>query len=124
MLKRVAASFCIVMGISIMGIWFVFYFTGSIPEIKTKPVEFGMHISAEFITAILLIISGIGLLKSINWAFDIYLLALGMLLYTLIMSPGYFAQKGDLIFVVMFALFIIITIILLTFSIRKREQFK
>ncbi|GAI87843.1 unnamed protein product, partial [marine sediment metagenome] len=37
-----------------------------------------------------------------------YLLSMGMLIYTLIVSPGYYIQSGDFIFVAMFAVYIII----------------
>ncbi len=124
MIKKVSAFYCLFMGISMIGIWIMFYFAGSIPEIETKPVELGFHITSEIITAIVLITGGIGLIKKKNWSFEIYLVAIGMLLYTLIMSPGYFAQKGDLAFVSMFILFIIATLILLSLSLREKSQFK
>jgi len=124
MIRKVSAFYCLFMGISMIGIWNMFYFTGSIPEFETKPVELGLHIAAEIITAIVLIIGGIGLLKRKKWAFEIYLVAIGMLLYTLIMSPGYFAQKGDLAFVAMFIVFIIAALILLSLSLREKSQFR
>jgi len=40
-----------------------------------------------------------------------YLLSMGMLLYTLTMSPGYHAQKGVIEFVGMFVIFVTISII-------------
>jgi len=124
MLKKIAAYYCIFIGVSMTAIWLIFYFTGSIPEIEAEPVEFGLHILAELITAILLIISGIGLFKSKKWAYEIYLFSLGMLSYTLIMSPGYFAQKGDFNFVLMFMVFIIATLALLSSSLREKNKFK
>jgi len=110
--RMAASSFCLFMGVSMIGIWVMFYLTGSIPEVQTKPIELGLHIAAEMLTAIVLITSGIGLVKRRGWARDIFSISMGMLLYTLIMSPGYFAQRGELAFVGMFSLFIIIALVL------------
>lgn len=122
-MRKLAAVYCLFMGISMFGIWVMFYLTGSIPEIYTKPIELGFHIAAEIITAIILIISGIGLLIRKNWSYEIYLLSMGMLVYTLIMSPGYFAQKGELAFVAMFSVFIFIAIILISLGLLKKNIF-
>lgn len=122
-MRKLAALYCLFMGISMFGIWVIFYLTGSIPEIYTKPIELGFHIAAEIITAILLIISAIGLLIRKNWSYEIYLLSMGMLVYTLIMSPGYFAQKGELAFVAMFSVFIVIALILISLALLKKNIF-
>ncbi len=122
-MRKVAAVYCLFMGISMFGIWVMFYLTGGIPEIYSKPIELGFHIAAEIITAIILIISGIGLLIRKNWSYEIYLLSMGMLVYTLIMSPGYFAQKGELAFVAMFSVFIVIALILISLALLKKNKF-
>jgi len=101
--KKFASVFAVFVGISMIGMWFVFYFTGNIPELETKPVEIGAHILAEMATAVLLIIGGIWLSSGKKRGREIFLLAMGMLLYTLIMSPAYFLQSGEYGFVVMFA---------------------
>jgi len=89
------------------------YFTNSIPEIQTKPVELGLHVVAEVSTALLLIIGAIGLLLKKSWGLKTYLISMGMLLYTLIMSPGYFLQKGEIPFVIMFIVFLMLAIFLI-----------
>lgn len=67
-LRRFAAIYGIFMGISMIGMWVMFYLNGQIPELKTKPIEIGLHLSAEFTTAVLLLFSGIGLLFGKGWA--------------------------------------------------------
>ena len=105
---KAAAIFSIVVGTSMILMWMMFYFTGSIPELESEPVRIAMHLLAEFATAITLIIAGWGLLQAKAWSVNVYLLATGALLYTLIQSPGYFVQTGDPVFVFMFAVLIIL----------------
>jgi hypothetical protein len=59
----------------------------------------------------MVILGGIGLLCSWPWASTLYLLATGMLMYTAIVSPGYFAQKGKWIWVLIFAVLIALAIV-------------
>jgi uncharacterized membrane protein (DUF2068 family) len=119
MIYKSAGIFSIVVGISMILMWLVFYFTGSIPELATEPARITMHLAAEFATAIVLIIAGWGLLKAKRWGAQIYLLATGALLYTMIQSPGYFLQTGEPGFVVMFAVLIILAVLFLTKIVRQ-----
>jgi len=75
--------------------WSLLYFTKQIPELETERVRIIFHITAELTTAIALISGGAGLLAGWEWGVPIYLIAIGMLFYTAIVSPGYFAQKGQ-----------------------------
>jgi len=111
-LRKVSSVYSLFMGISMLAMWLMFYFTNSIPEIQTKPVELGLHVVAEVSTALLLIIGAIGLLLKKSWGLKTYLISMGMLLYTLIMSPGYFLQKGEIPFVIMFMVFLMLAIVL------------
>jgi len=47
---------------------------------------------------------------------------MGMLIYTLIQSPGYFSEQGEFAFVVMFAIFFLIALTLLVWSFRKLDK--
>lgn len=105
---KAAAIFSFVVGISMILMWMMFYFTGSIPELESEQARIAMHLLAEFATALALIIAGWGLLQAKAWAVNVYLLATGALLYTLIQSPGYFVQTGEPVFVLMFAVLIIL----------------
>jgi hypothetical protein len=70
--------------------WIIFYTNGSIPELATEPARILLHILAELTTAIFLILAEFGLLKLKIWGYQVYLLATGALIYTMIQSPGYF----------------------------------
>jgi hypothetical protein len=67
--------------------------------------------AAEFLTALSLGLGGAGLL--LGWEASLWLfpMAIGMLIYTALISPGYFAQKGQWGFVWMFAFVIILALV-------------
>ena len=91
--------------------WVLSYVTHQIPELKTEPVRIGFHILAEMLTASMLMMSGVGLLRSEDWGKNIFLIAMGMLFYTCVVSPGYFAQKGQWGWLGMFAVLILLGIV-------------
>ena len=104
-----AGVFAIVVGVSMIGQWTVSISKGRVagPEagavVGRGTVEMAFHWSAEFVTAIALLVGGAGVMARWNWAVNLYLLALGMLLYTAVNSAGYFAQKREWPMVGMFA---------------------
>jgi len=105
------AVFAILVGVGMIGQWTASFIGKKIPELKTEPIRIGFHLAAELITALCLILSGIGLLITKTWSIPLFLVASGMLLYTAIVSPGYFAQKGQWGWLVMFVTLIILDII-------------
>lgn len=108
------AIFAIIVGVGMIGQWAVSYFSKQIPELKTEPIRIGFHLAAEFITALALIAGGLGLLGGWAWGVPVYLVATGMLLYTAIVSPGYFAQKGQWGWLVMFGAIILLALVSLS----------
>lgn len=101
-----SAIFAIAVGLAMIGQWSLSYLSGGIPELEHEPIRIGFHIVAEMVTAMSLIVSGIALLSGVGWAGSAYLVSLGMLFYTAIVSPGYFAQKGDWKWLGLFAVLI------------------
>ena len=97
------AVYALFVGLGMIGQWTFFYLQKQIPELVTEPIRIGFHLAGELITAILLILSGTGLLLGWGAVARLYPLSIGMLFYTAIVSPGYFAQKGEWGFVWMFA---------------------
>lgn len=123
-IRNIIAIYSLFIGILMIGMWVLFILNGQVPEMTTKPAGIMLHLLAEFTTAILLIIGGIGLLKKIKIGYNLNLVALGMLLYTLIVSPGYYLQRGDWVFVGIFALLFIFTLIFLIISFKKEYEIK
>ena len=100
--------YAIVAGIAMLGYWSVSLARSKVPELETEPIRIGFHIVAEFATAIVLLVGGIGLLLSSSWGLNVYLVAMGMLLYTVVVSPGYFAQKREWRMVGLFVILIVL----------------
>ncbi|MFB0505005.1 MAG: hypothetical protein ACETWE_14400 [Candidatus Bathyarchaeia archaeon] len=104
--------------------WTSFYFANAIPELETEPIRTILHITAEIATGVSLMIGGYGLYRNLKWGSRAYLLSMGMLLYTLTVSRGYYAQKGVIEFVEMFVIFIIISIVFIALSFLKPREFE
>ena len=105
-----AGVFAVVVGFGMIGQWAVSYLKKQIPELSTEPIRIWFHIAAEMATALSLAIAGIGLLLHTVWAEDLFLVSAGMLFYTAIVSPGYFAQKGQWAWLGMFGPIIVLGI--------------
>lgn len=84
--------FSILIGIFMIGFWTYAVLIDIIPS-EEKPWAITFHLFSEFSTSFLLIISGIGLWLNTNWGNYLSLVALGMLLYIVIYSPGYYIKK-------------------------------
>jgi len=122
--RTLSATYAIFIGITIFGMWSVLAFTNQIPELKTGSVEIIYHLIAEFLTAILLIIAGIGLVKQKNWSFHLFFVSLGMLFYTTIVSAGYYVDAGELIMLSMFSFLQILTFLFIILGIVKHDRFE
>lgn len=111
--SKSSSIYSFIVGIMMLCMWLFFIFAGMVPEFDTRPAEIILHLAAEFTTAISLIVSGIVTLKGLPSGKWIYPFSIGMLIYTLIVSPGYYIQSGDYIFVAMFGALIILSFIFL-----------
>ena len=116
---KIASIYSFIIGIAMIAMWSMFLLTGQVPELQTEPARIIMHLAAEFTTAFTLIIGGYGLLANKNWGGRFHQFSLGMLMYTLIVSPGYYLQLGDLSMVGMFAGMFILTLIVLVLTFVK-----
>lgn len=105
------AVFAIVVGLGMIGQWAASYLGKHIPELESEPIRIWFHIAAEMATALCLIASGIGLFTTQTWSVPLYLLASGMLFYTAIVSPGYFAQRGEWGWLVLFGVILILNLL-------------
>ncbi len=109
-IDNTSGIFGILIGCMMMGQWAMFILTGQVPEIQTAPISIGFHLAAEIATALGLVISGIAILKHLSWGKISLLVANGLLIYSVLASPGYFAQSGQWEMVIMFAVILLLTI--------------
>jgi hypothetical protein len=113
-----SSIYAIAIGVMMLCLWTFFIATGMVPEFETKPAEIILHLIAEFTTAASLVISGIVMLKNRPAGKWLYPLSTGMLLYTLIVSPGYYIQSSDYGFVIMFGALIVLSLVFLWVHLR------
>jgi len=104
---KFSAWYGIVVGFGMVAQWTFFIASGSVPEFQAEPWRIIFHLVGELITALVLIISGTATLRSIPWGRKVLLLGLGMVIYSEIVSPGYFAQLGQWALLAMFAVFLL-----------------
>ena len=112
----------IFVGVMMFAQWIFFLASGQVPELQTEPWRIAMHLVAEFITAGGMMLAGWGLLLRKGWAANIYLVFAGMLIYSVIASPGYFAQQGQWGLVAMFGVLLTLVAISTIIVIRKSEK--
>ncbi len=123
-IRKITAIYSIIIGIIMIGMWTFFLVAGLVPEFSANSIAISLHLVAEFLTAILLLISGIGLIMKQKWGFNVNLVALGMLLYTVIVSPGYYAKPGGEVFLGMFGVLIVLTAIFVGASLLKENELR
>jgi peptidoglycan/LPS O-acetylase OafA/YrhL len=123
-LRRATALFAIAVGAMMFAQWAFFLGAGEVTELDTEPIRISFHLAAEFLTAAALVVAGVGLTKGKTWAFPALMLALGMLSYTIVVSPGYFAQDGEYIFVAMFAVLWILTLALIFIAVKRESELR
>ncbi|MEA2024652.1 MAG: hypothetical protein U9N79_10260 [Actinomycetota bacterium] len=94
----------IAIGIGMLGFWISAIQGRNVPEITSGGTEIWFHVAAEVLTGVLLIVGGVGVLvdDSASWAIMLSTFGLGMLAYTLIVSPGYYVERRNTPAVVMF----------------------
>ena len=121
-IRTLVASYSLLIGTMMIAMWSVFALTDQIPEVDERPKEIAFHLAAEFLTAFALLAGGSGLVTGRPWGFGVNMAALGMLAYTVVVSPGYYAQTGDYAFVGMFAVLMVLTLAFMAISVIKRDS--
>lgn len=106
-----AAIYALIVGAGMIGQWSLSLARNHVPELKTEPIRIRFHIVTEFITAAALLAGGSALLLDIGWGLEVYLVSMGMLLYTVMVSPGYFAQKRQWRTAAFFAVLLVLAVV-------------
>lgn len=109
-LMKFAAWSSLAVGLLMLMQWGFFLASGLVPEVQTEPVALAFHLVAETATAITLLAAGWMLIRR-QEGVVLGLVANGMLIYTVIVSPGYFAQLGQWPLVGMFGALLVVAII-------------
>ena len=102
--------FLLVVGIGIAAVWALLLTTGQVPEVAEARVDIWFHLAAELLTAAVLIVAGLLVLRRTARASLVAGVALGALGYTAVNSAGYYAEAGDWPGVGMFGVIAVATI--------------
>lgn len=98
--SNLISIYSILSGIMIIGTWFFLFKQNRLNELHMRRMEMTSHLIAEIITAILLIIAGVGLLLNIAWATIISPVSLGMLFYAIVNISGRYVEDRDTVMVI------------------------
>ncbi|GAA0553465.1 hypothetical protein FHS83_001619 [Rhizomicrobium palustre] len=111
-MRNIVSVYSVTMGLAMGVFWSVLWAMSLLPDMSAKPMELVTTLTAQFTTALLLIVSGIGMWFSGRWALRLNMFASGMLVYSLIQQPGYYLERHAMTFVVLFAVTFVITVLL------------
>ncbi len=104
------AWYCIIVGVVMAAWWANDLRQGAWNRGDRTHGELALHLAAEFVTAALLIAAGAAWLVAGASAHALVAAGLGMLLYTVIASPGYFLARRELPAVGMFGVLTALTV--------------
>ncbi len=110
-LRRTAGAFLAVLGGLMIVVWGGLFASGQVPEVHTAPVSLAFLLAAEMTTAVLAVVSGAALVVWRPWAYPVYLLASGMMLYSITNYLGVLAEDGQIPLVTLFAGFLAGTVV-------------
>ena len=107
-MNLIVAAYAIVVGIFMIGFWGLLVLKGQ-ADLKERPWDMRTHLAAEFATALLLILAGVGSIAGLSVLSVLAPVALGMLQYTVVNSSGFYAGRGNWPMVGMFAVLAVLT---------------
>ncbi len=102
-----AGIYCLVVGVLMVVWWGVDIRRGALARPDRSRPESALHLAAELVTAGLLVTGGVLLITA--GTAGLALAGLGMLLYTVIASPGYFVARHQRVPAAMFATLAVLT---------------
>jgi hypothetical protein len=122
-IELIASIYAIIIGIAMLLMWFLLLLKREVPELNTKPTQIFFHLVAEFVTSVILVVGGIGLVMNQPWGVPIFFIAIGMAIYSTINAAGFYGQLKDwpmfitLIVFTFISLLLTVLIILIEFQI-------
>ena len=118
--RRLAALYSMLTGLSMLGMWAFLLRTGLVPELESIPFETAFSVLADCATGLMLIIGGYGLYRGRSWGPRVFLFSQGALFYSLMIAIGYYGQRGELIYLGVFAVIFVFMVVFLVLYFRGR----
>ena len=85
-----------------------------VPEMTTKPTQISLHLIAEFLTSVMLVIGGFGLFTDQSWGMTIFYISIGMVIYSTINAAGFYGQLKDWPMFIILLAFTIVSLLIAT----------
>ena len=121
-LMKISGLYGLIAGIAIPVVWFFILslgITGNVLSVLS--LEYCFLLGAELLTAVLLAVSGIGLLRQNPLSMPLFYIAMGMLLYAVIFGAGKFFSLGIFAPAGFFSVIVLGTGILLILNLRNNR---
>ena len=106
MKNKVIGICSIFIGIAVTGSWVLILSSGEVEEGQT---EITFHLISEFIMAIFCFVSGILILKKHPLGNILNIIGLSMILYSVLNDAGYYGERNELAFTVLFILLFLVS---------------
>ena len=110
MKKEIIAIYSILLGIAVILLWIILLRSNDIPEGKT---EMTFHLFSELLMAVLCILSGIKMLLNNHQAYNLNLMAHGMVIYSVLNAAGFYGERGEFAMMIMFITLLIISFLII-----------
>jgi len=94
--------------------WLMLLFKKEVPELNTKLTQIFFHLIAEFLTSVMLIIGGIGLLLNHFWGVAVFFISIGMAIYSTINAAGFYGQLKDWPMFIILLVFTLVSLLITT----------
>ncbi|MFX1377041.1 MAG: hypothetical protein ACFFA0_14645 [Promethearchaeota archaeon] len=111
-IEIIASIYTIIIGVAMLCMWIFLLGKKEVPELTSKPTQIFFHLIAEFMTSILLVIGGVGLLTEQSWGIVIFYISIGMVIYSTINAAGFYGQLKDWPMFIMLIVFSIVSLLI------------
>lgn len=116
MIKKLSAYYLVLLGVSISGMWIIILLNG---EIEEGRVEFLFHLFSEFLMALTCFSAGILTLRKHFSGIGLSIAGHAMLIYSVLNAAGYYAERGNVMFPVLFIVLFLLSLIFIYFLVKK-----
>jgi hypothetical protein len=120
-LTKGTGVFCLATGASIIALWTMLFATGRVVDAATEPLSHAFHLAAEGLTAGLLIVAGVAIVRRVGNARCFFYFAEGMLFIAAMGMLVFYALDGSLPFI---ALGILVVGLTALFLVRSRPTLR
>ena len=120
-LIQISGVYALISAVAMVVIWALIIGLGFLDEeMRAHPLQHYFLIAAEGITACLLFVSAVGLLKKSGRAVKLFYISMGMMLYAVIFATGKFLSIGLTYFAGLFILVALATAVLLGVHVTRK----